>query len=70
MITTIEAHELDGVVVPHHVVEIYCPSCSRDVDAQELEALRCNDCGQDLSEPVQSVAIHTTTVPAAGGSTM
>ena len=70
MITTVEAHERDGAIEPRHIIEILCPSCDRDVDAEELAALRCNDCGQDLSEPKQSVAIHATTVPAAGGATM
>lgn len=70
MITTVEAHELDGAIIPRHTVEILCPACERDVDAQELAAQKCNDCGQDLSEPKQNVAIHATTVPAAGGMTM
>lgn len=70
MITEIDAHELDGSIIARHRVEILCPACERDVDAQELEALKCNDCGQDLSEPKQNVAIHATTVPAAGGATM
>lgn len=70
MITTFDAHELEGAIVPKHTVEILCPACDRDVDAEELENLKCNDCGQDLSEPKQNVAIHATTVPAAGGETM
>ena len=70
MITTFDAQQMDGVVVPRHTVEILCPSCGRDVDAEELANLKCNDCGQDLSMPKQSVAIHATTVPAAGGQTM
>lgn len=70
MITTIEARSIDGAIEPLHIVEILCPACDRDVDEQELAALKCNDCGQDLSEPKQNVAIHATTVPAAGGQTM
>ena len=70
MITTYQAVEVDGATVPRHTVEILCPACSRDVDEQELADLKCNDCGQDLSMPKQSVAIHATTVPAAGGQTM
>ena len=70
MITTFEAQNLDGAIVPRHTVEILCPACSRDVDEQELADLKCNDCGQDLSMPKQNVAIHATTVPAAGGQTM
>ena len=46
-----------------HKVEILCPSCNRDVDAAELEAKKCNDCGYDLSQPKQSVEVHATSVP-------
>ena len=70
MITTFEAQDLDGAIVPRHTIEIACPSCGRDVDAEELANLKCNDCGQDLSEPKQNVAIFATTVPAAGGGTL
>ena len=47
-------------------VEIYCPNCSRDVDESELVAKKCNDCGADLSEPEQHVAIAVTSVPVIG----
>ena len=47
-------------------VEIYCPACSRDVDESELFNNVCNDCGADLSEPQQSVAIAVTSVPLFG----
>jgi hypothetical protein len=70
MITTVEAHDNSGAIEPRHTVEILCPACERDVDAQELLDLKCNDCGQDLSEPKQNVAIYATTVPAAGGGTL
>jgi hypothetical protein len=46
-----------------HKVEILCPSCNKDVDATELAAQKCNDCGMDLSNPKQSVEIHATSVP-------
>lgn len=46
-----------------HKVVILCPSCERDVDEAELAAQKCNDCGQDLSQPKQSVEIHATSVP-------
>jgi len=49
-----------------HKVEIYCPSCSRDVDETELAAQKCNDCGQDLSKPKQSVTIAATSVSTIG----
>lgn len=45
-------------------VEIYCPNCGRDVDAGELAAKKCNDCGTDLSTPEQHVAVAVTSVPA------
>jgi len=54
------------VVDPRHVVEILCPNCDRDVDAAELEAEQCSDCGFDLSTPKQSVAISVTSQPIGG----
>jgi Zn finger protein HypA/HybF involved in hydrogenase expression len=45
-------------------VEIYCPNCGRDVDETELAAKKCNDCGTDLSQPEQHVAVAVTSVPA------
>jgi hypothetical protein len=64
MIIQNEAVKLDGQVVePRHTIEIYCPSCSRDVDEAELAAQKCNDCGQDLSAPKQSVSINATSQP-------
>lgn len=70
MITHVEAQQLGSVIEPRHTIEILCPACDRDVDAQELANLKCNDCGHDLSDPKQNVAIHATSVPAAGGATM
>ena len=70
MIKMVEAHDKGDVIEPKHTVEILCPACERDVDAEELASLKCNDCGQDLSEPKQNVAIFATTVPAAGGGTL
>jgi Zn finger protein HypA/HybF involved in hydrogenase expression len=49
-----------------HKVEIYCPACSRDVDESELAAQKCNDCGQDLSNPKQSVTIAATSISTIG----
>jgi Zn finger protein HypA/HybF involved in hydrogenase expression len=64
MIIQNEAVKLDGQVVePRHTIEIYCPNCSRDVDESELAAHKCNDCGQDLSTPKQSVSINATSQP-------
>lgn len=42
---------------PRHTIEIYCPNCGRDVDESELEAKKCNDCGDPLEEPEQHVSI-------------
>lgn len=71
MITENEAIKLeDGSIAPKHKIEIFCPSCDRDVDDAELAAQKCNDCGAGLSTPKQSVSIYTTTVPAAGGQVM
>lgn len=49
-----------------HKVEIYCPSCSRDVDESELFNKTCNDCGASLEQPQQSVAVAVTSVPVIG----
>lgn len=49
-----------------HKIEIYCPQCSRDVDEAELFNKVCNDCGADLSEPEQHVAVAVTSVPVIG----
>ena len=70
MKTVIEATRSGDLIEPKHEIEIYCPNCSRDVDSQELEAKKCNDCGFDLSSPKQCVSIHVTTMPAAGGGVM
>lgn len=59
MIVTRQA-EGDNVA---HKVEILCPSCNKDVDAAELAAKKCDDCGHDLSQPKQSVEVHATSVP-------
>ena len=47
-------------------VEILCPVCNRDVDEAELTAQKCNDCGADLSDPKQHVAVAVTSVPVIG----
>ena len=49
-----------------HKIEIVCPVCSRDVDESELAAKKCNDCGADLAEPEQHVAIAVTSIPMIG----
>lgn len=54
---------------PRHTIEIYCPNCGRDVDEAELAAKECGDCGADLSEPEQHVAIVVANM-SFGGSTL
>jgi hypothetical protein len=67
MIVVNQAKEINGVEVEcAHKIEIYCPSCKRDVDETELAAQKCNDCGTDLSEPEQHIAIAVTSVPVFG----
>lgn len=64
MITENPAVKLeDGSVAPKHKIEIFCPSCNRDVDEAELAAQRCGDCGASLSTPKQNVAINVTSKP-------
>jgi Zn finger protein HypA/HybF involved in hydrogenase expression len=62
--------EIDnGEFKPRHTVEIYCPNCGRDVDETELSMKVCGDCGFDLSEPEQHVAIVVANM-SFGGSTL
>jgi transcription initiation factor IIE alpha subunit len=64
MITQNDAVKLeDGTIAPKHTIEILCPNCGRDVDEAELAAQKCSDCGQDLSQPKQNVAINVTSKP-------
>jgi rRNA maturation endonuclease Nob1 len=66
----IEATQLSsGLIQPKHEVEVVCKACGYDLTPEEIEADTCADCGADL-ELQQSVAIYTTTVPAAGGGVM
>ena len=70
MITEIQDQKLDdGSILCRHIIEIYCPSCSRDVDAAELAAQKCNDCGFDLTNPEQHVAIVVANL-SSGGRTL
>jgi uncharacterized Zn finger protein len=67
MIIENQAKELAPEVMDvAHKIEIYCPQCSRDVDETELAAVRCNDCGADLTTPEQHVAVAVTSVPVVG----
>jgi len=67
MIIENQATELSPDVMDvAHKIEIYCPQCSRDVDEAELSAKKCNDCGSDLTDPTQNVAVAVTSVPVIG----
>lgn len=67
MIIENQAIELEGQdPICAHKIEIYCPACSKDIDSSELAAKKCNDCGADLSEPEQHVAVAVTSVPVIG----
>lgn len=67
MIIEKQARELNGVEIEcAHKIEIYCPSCHKDVDEAELSAQKCGDCGTDLTDPEQHVAIAITSVPMIG----
>ena len=67
MIIENQAIEVDGSdAICAHKIEIYCPACHRDVDEAEVAAQKCSDCGADLSEPEQHVAIAVTSVPVIG----
>lgn len=59
----------NGQIQPAHEIEIVCAACGYDLDESELEADVCSDCGQPLNLK-QHIAIHATSVPAAGGKTM
>jgi Zn finger protein HypA/HybF involved in hydrogenase expression len=67
MIIENQAVEVEGAdAICAHKIEIYCPNCSRDVDEAELSNKVCNDCGADLSQPEQHVAVAVTSVPVVG----
>jgi uncharacterized protein (DUF983 family) len=67
MIIEKQAVEIEGAdTICAHKIEILCPACGRDVDETEVAAKKCNDCGADLSEPEQHVAIAVTSVPVIG----
>ncbi len=59
----------DGTILCRHTIEVYCPSCSRDVDEAELADKKCADCGADLSTPEQHVAIAVANL-SSGGQTL
>jgi rRNA maturation endonuclease Nob1 len=68
MIKTIQDSMDGGEFKPRHTIEIYCPSCSRDVDETELALKVCSDCGHSLENPEQHVAIVVANL-SSGGAT-
>ena len=64
MIETKQAVELDGKIVDCATeIKKVCAACGYDLDASEIAADTCADCGAPLNL-AQSVAIHATSVPA------
>jgi len=57
----------EGAVEPSHEIEVVCAHCGYDLDAAELEADTCSDCGNSL-QLKRSVAITVTTLPLFGAS--
>ena len=55
-----------GLIEPHHEIEVVCLACGYDLDEAELQADVCSDCNAPLNLK-QSISIHATSVPAAGG---
>jgi hypothetical protein len=69
MKTVKEAVQLGDVIDPKHEIEVVCENCGYDVDAGELEADTCSDCGEALNLR-QNTKIYATSIPPAGGSTL
>jgi endogenous inhibitor of DNA gyrase (YacG/DUF329 family) len=59
----------DGSILCRHTIEVYCPSCGRDVDEVELVTKKCNDCGEPLHNPEQHIAIVVANL-SSGGQTL
>ena len=67
MIIQTQAVDVEGQdPICAYKVEILCPSCNRDVTEAELAALKCDDCGADLTDPKQNLAVAVTSVPVLG----
>lgn len=63
----VEAHELDGIIVPKYEVSLECINCGMAVDTVEYAQGTCSDCGQSWNEK-RHVAIHVTSVPLTGNT--
>lgn len=67
---TVEARTLEnGLIEPHHEIEVVCSACGYDLDETELQNDFCSDCGAPLNLK-QHISIYATSVPAAGGGVM
>jgi predicted RNA-binding Zn-ribbon protein involved in translation (DUF1610 family) len=69
MKTLNKAVKLENAIDPKHEVEVICSNCGYDLDASEISADTCADCGEALNLR-QNTKIYATSVPAAGGSTL
>ena len=70
MKTFIEAHKDEaGVKQCKTEINQVCAACGYDLDAAELEADTCSDCGAPLKLK-QSVSVWATSVPKAGVKTL
>lgn len=67
MIKEIPDEMTGGEFKPRHTIEIYCPSCGRDVDETELAMKVCGDCGHSLDKPEQHVSILVAHLDFGGG---
>jgi len=63
-----EARQIGPTIDPKHEIEQVCNNCGYDLDAAELSAATCSDCGQPLYVK-QSTTIYATSVPIAKGDT-
>lgn len=68
MIKEIPDEMTGGEFKPRHTIEIYCPSCGRDVDETELAMKVCGDCGHSLDKPEQHVSILVAHLDFGGGT--
>ena len=64
-----EAVDLGTAIHPKHEIEVMCGNCGYDVNAEELEADTCSDCGEALNLR-QNTKIYATSIPAADGGTL
>lgn len=65
----IEAQKIDGVKDCKTEIVQVCSACGYDLDAAELKADTCSDCGAPLKLK-QSVSVWATSVPKAGAKTI